>query len=130
MTGPVYSLSRKEGWRRYAGTPARQRPEPLTAGQLAALGGQAREDYDETRHDWHANFGILRTPQLAAVHDELEVIMAAGRQDPARVRGGAVREAPPGLGKTPAASSFARAFDRAQIRRHGPLTSEGHERIP
>ena len=104
----LYSLSRKEGWRRYVDAPARQRPEPLTAGQLAALGGKAREEYDEARHDWHANFGILRTPQLAAVHDELEVIVTAGRCDPDRVRGAAVIDALPGLGKTTAANSFAR----------------------
>jgi len=55
MTGPPYSLSRKEGWRRYVDAPARQRPEPLAAGQLAALGGKAREEYDEARHDWHAS---------------------------------------------------------------------------
>jgi hypothetical protein len=126
----LYSLSRKEGWRRYVDAPARRRPEPLTAGQLAALGGNAREDYDEARHDWHANFGILRTPQLAAVHDELELIVAAGRCDPDRVRGAAVIDALPGLGKTTAVNSFARGFDRDQIRRRGPLTSEGHERIP
>ena len=126
----LYSVSRKEGWRRYVDAPARQRPEPLTAGQLAALGGQAREDYDEARHDWHANFGILRTPQLAAVHDELELIVAAGRCDPDRVRGAAVIDALPGLGKTTAVNSFARGFDRDQIRRHGPLTGQGHERIP
>ena len=130
MTGPSYSLSRKEGWRRYVDAPARQRPEPLTAGQLAALGGQARQDYDEARHDWHANFGILRTPQLAAVHDELEIIVTAGRCDPDRVRGAAVIDALPGLGKTTAANSFARGFDRDQIRRRGPLTGQGHERIP
>ena len=130
MTEPSYSLSRKEGWRRYVDAPARQRPEPLTAGQLAALGGQAREQYDEGRHDWHANFGILRTPQLAAVHEELEVIVTAGRCDPDRMRGAAVIDALPGLGKTTAANSFARGFDRDQIRRHGPLTGQGHERIP
>ena len=84
----LYSLSRKEGWRRYVDAPARQRPEPLTAAQLKRLGGAAREEYDEARHDWHANFGILRTPQLAAVHGELEVIVTAGRCDPDRVRGG------------------------------------------
>src|SRR6266702_1322770 len=78
-------------------------------------GGPAREEYDEARHDWHANFGILRTPQLAAVHDELEVIVTAGRCDPDRVRGAAVIDALPGL---------------AQTGRHGPLTGEGHERIP
>ncbi len=130
MTEPLYSLSRKEGWRRYVEAPARERPGQLTPGQLKRLGGAAREEYDETRHDWHANFGILRTPQLAAVHEELEVIVAAGRCDPDRVRGAAVIDALPGLGKTTAANSFARGFDRDQIRRHGPLTGEGHERIP
>ena len=126
----LYSLSRKEGWRRYVEAPARERPGQLSAGQLKRLGGAAREEYDEARHDWHANFGILRTPQLAAVHDELELIVAAGRQDPDRVRGAAVIDALPGLGKTTAVNSFARGFDRDQIRRRGPLTREGHERIP
>ena len=57
-------------------------PGSCLPGQLKRLGGAAREEYDEARHDWHANFGILRTPQLAAVHDELELIVAAGRCDP------------------------------------------------
>jgi hypothetical protein len=126
----LYSLSRKEGWRRYVDTPARQRPEPLTTAQLSALGGDARTDYDETRHDWHANFGVLQTPQLAAVHDELDEIVATNRQDPDRVRGAAVIDALPGLGKTTIANTFARSFDRHQIRRYGPVTDEGHEHIP
>jgi AAA domain len=130
MTGPLYSLSRKEGWRRYVDDPARERPSLLPPGQLKRLGTAAREEYDEARHKWHANFGILRTPQLAAIHDELGLIVSAGRQDPDRVRGAAVIDALPGLGKTTAASSFARGFDRAQIHRHGPVTGEGHERIP
>jgi len=66
VTGVLFSLSRKEGWRRYVDAPARQRPEQLAPGQLGQLTGAARDDYDESRHDWHANFGILRTPQLAA----------------------------------------------------------------
>ena len=77
MTGPLYSLSHKEGWRRYVEAPARQRPEQLSPGELGRLGDAAREDYDETRHDWHANFGIMRTPQLAAIHDELDLIVSA-----------------------------------------------------
>ena len=126
----LFSLSRKEGWRRYVDAPARQRPGQLTVGQLNRLSEAAREDYDESRHDWHANFGILRTPQLAAIHDELDLIISSGRQDPDRVRGAAVIDALPGLGKTTAATSFARAFDRTEMRRHGPVTGEGHERIP
>lgn len=126
----LYSLSRKEGWRRYVQTPARQRPDQLTAAGLAALGREAREDYDDARHDWHANFGILKTPQLAAVTDELEQIVATNRQDPDRVRGAAVIDALPGLGKTTIANTFARGFDRVQVRRFGPSTEEGHERLP
>jgi hypothetical protein len=62
------------------------------------------------------------------VHDEVELIVSAGRQDPDRVRGTAVIDALPGLGKTTAANSFARGFERAQIRRHGPVTAGGYER--
>jgi hypothetical protein len=126
----LYTLSRKEGWRRYVDQPVRVRPEPLTVNQLAALGGQAREDYDEARHDWHANFGIIKTPQLQALHDELAEIVATNRQDPDRVRGAAVIDALPGLGKTTIANTFARDFDRAQLRRRGILTADGHERLP
>ncbi|MFD4862700.1 hypothetical protein [Streptomyces atratus] len=80
-TRPAGSLSRKEGWRRFADAPPRQRPETLPRAQLAALGEASAEDYNDSRHDWHANFGIVQTPQLAGVHDELEQIVAGNRQD-------------------------------------------------
>ncbi|GGM88137.1 AAA family ATPase [Dactylosporangium sucinum] len=128
--GGLYTLSRKEGWRRYVDQPARTRPEVLTVKQLAGLGRDAREEYDEARHGWHANFGILKTPQLAGLHDELGQIVATNRQDPDRVRGAAVIDALPGLGKTTIANTFARDFDRTQIRRFGAFTDEGHERLP
>jgi len=126
----AYSLSRKEGWRRFVETPPRTRPQPLSPDALAALGGQARDDYDEARHDWHANFGTIATPQLSAVRDELDLIVASNRQDPDRVRGAAVIDGRPGLGKTTIANMFGRDFDRAARRRHGPLTATGDERIP
>lgn len=130
MSDLLYSLSRKEGWRRYVDAPARPRPDRLTSRQLSALGEPARAEYAEARQDWHANFGILKTPQLAAVHEELEQIVAANRQDPDRIRGAAVIDALPGLGKTTIANTFARRFDQEQIARYGPLTADGHERIP
>ena len=130
MSRGLYSLSRKEGWRRYVDTPVRQRPEALTGAQLAGLGADAREDYNDARHDWHANFGILKTPQLTAISDDLEQIVATNRQDPDRVRGAAVIDALPGLGKTTIANTFGRGFDRTQIRRFGPLTDDGNERLP
>lgn len=130
MSGAAFSLSRKEGWRRYVDAAPRARPEHLTLSQLDGLGAGARREYDENRHDWHANFGILRTPQLAAVDEELDLIVAANRQDSDRVRGAAVIDALPGLGKTTIANVFARSFDRDQMRHGGPRTEEGHERIP
>ena len=128
--GGPYTLSRKEGWRRWVDAAARVRPEPLTRQQLRWLGVDARDDYNDARHDWHANFGTIKTPQLAAIHDELDQIVATNRQDPDRVRGAAVIDALPGLGKTTIANTFARDFDRAQRRRLGDLTDEGHERLP
>lgn len=130
MSGSVYTLSRKEGWRRWVDTATRARPDALTRRQIAGLSAQARTDYNDQRHDWHANFGILKTPQLAAIHDELDQIVSTNRQDPDRIRGSAVIDALPGLGKTTIANSFARDFDRAQRRRLGELTEEGHERLP
>ncbi|MFF0458422.1 AAA family ATPase [Nocardia africana] len=126
----AYSLSRKEGWRRFVDTPPRTRPDALSAAELKALGSDARADYDDARHDWHANFGTIATPQLRTIRDELALIVASNRQDPDRVRGAAVIDGFPGLGKTTIANLFARDFHRQALRRHGELTDEGHEHIP
>ncbi|MCX4098341.1 AAA family ATPase [Nocardia sp. alder85J] len=126
----AYSLSRKEGWRRFVEAVPRVRPEKLTVKALGALSQDAVEDYNEARCDWHANFGTIATPQLTAIRDELELIVASNRQDPDRVRGAAVIDGYPGLGKTTIVNLFGRDFHRAAIRRGGDLTEEGHERIP
>ncbi|MFC1442814.1 ATP-binding protein [Streptacidiphilus sp. N1-10] len=130
MTRSQFSLSRKEGWRCYVDAAARRQPERLAPAEITALGSAAREEYNEARHDWHANFGILQTPQLASAHAELEQIVASNRQDSDRVRGAAVIDALPGLGKSTIANTYARAFDRKQILRLGTVTDQGHERIP
>ncbi|MFC5665954.1 TniB family NTP-binding protein [Kitasatospora misakiensis] len=130
MPPGLFSLSRKEGWRRFVQTPPRTRPEALNRAQLGALGWDALEDYNDRRHDWHANFGIVQTPQLKSIHGELDEIVHSNRQDSDRIRSAAVIDALPGLGKTTIANLFGRDFDRAQIRRHGPVTELGHERVP
>ncbi|MDN3243035.1 TniB family NTP-binding protein [Glycomyces tritici] len=125
----AYSLSRKEGWHRWVDSPGRNRPEQLTARQLGNLSFPAREDYDDARDDWHANFGILETPQLKAIHDDLDLIVSSNRQDPDRVRGAAVIDAHAGLGKTTIARAFMREFDRRQRRRFGETIGD-HEHLP
>ncbi|MFE2296368.1 AAA family ATPase [Streptomyces sp. NPDC059452] len=128
-TPGLFSLSRKEGWNRYVTMPARQRPDSLTRTQLAALSTPAREEYDDQRHDWHANSGIIQTPQLASIHEELDQIVASNRQDGDRIRSAAVIDALPGLGKTTIANQYGRSYDRQQRRRLGPVTADGNERV-
>ncbi|MCC3318315.1 ATP-binding protein [Nocardia africana] len=125
-----YSLSRKDGWRRFCDTPARVRPDTLNAKALAALTEDAREDYNESRLDWHANFGTIATPQLSAVREQLELIVDSNRQDSDRVRGAAVIDGLPGLGKTTVVNLFGRDYHRKAMRQRGPVTDSGDEHIP
>jgi hypothetical protein len=65
------TLARKEGWQRFVNTAARIPPEPLTRKELEALSEEAFDDYNRQRREWHANLGPIKTPQLAAVHEDL-----------------------------------------------------------
>lgn len=123
-------LTRKESWRRYCDKPPRLQPERLTLARLRALGEAAREEYDESRHDWHPNLAIIETEQLRAVHRVIDLIVQSNRQESDRIRGAGAIDAFPGLGKTTIASTFGRSFDRREIRRHGPETAAGHPRLP
>lgn len=124
------SPSSKEGWRKYVDGKPRTQPDRISMAQLRALSDAAREDYNEERNDWHPNLKIIRTPQLDYLHDEMDQIVASNRHDADRIRGVVAIDALPGLGKTTIAQTYARALDKDVIRRHGRLTSEGHERVP
>ena len=67
---------------------------------------------------------------MRAVHEQLDDIAAANRQDGDKVKGAAVIDAYPGLGKSTIAQVFAREFHQRQVTLYGPLTSAGHDRIP
>jgi hypothetical protein len=73
------TLAHKEGWRRFAEAPDRVMPEQLTETQLAGLSPTARAAHDRDRRVWHANLGPIRTPQLAALHEDLWDIADAGQ---------------------------------------------------
>jgi len=126
----AYTLSTRQGWNEFVTAPPRQRPDLLTRAQISALPDPARLDYEEHRSVWHANLGPLRTPQMRAVHEHLDDIVEANRQDGDKVKGAAVIDAYPGLGKSTIAQVFARTFHHRQVSLSGPVTDAGHDRVP
>ena len=126
----AYTLSTRQGWNEFVTAPPRQQPELLTCPQIRALPEQARLEYEEQRSVWHANIGPLRTPQMRAVHEDLDDIVEANRQDGDKVKGAAVIDAYPGLGKSTIAQVFARNFHHRQVSLYGPVTGTGHDRVP
>ena len=113
------TLARKEGWQRFVNTPARIPPEPLTRNELEALGEKRYEDYNRQRREWHANLGPIKTPQMAALHEDLWDIVDSNLQDGDKAKGAVAIDAFPGLGKTTSVLAFAKEFHRREITEHG-----------
>lgn len=124
------TLARKEGWQRFVNTAARIPPEPLTRKELGKLSEEAYDDYNRQRREWHANLGPIKTPQLAALHEDLWDIVDSNVQDGDKAKGAVAIDAFPGLGKTTSVLDFAKKFHRREIKEQGTETSAGHERWP
>jgi len=124
------TLAHKEGWQRFVEAPARVQPDALDRTQLRALGENARAEYDRRRRVWHANLGPIKTPQLAALHEDLWDIVDSNAQDGDKAKGAVAIDAFPGLGKTTAVLAFAKQFHLREVQAEGRCTSEGHERWP
>lgn len=125
-----FQLSRKAGWDAFVNSGPRPRFDVLTRGQMDALDEEALEDYNEARCVWNANLPTVKTQQLTEAFETLDQVMSSSRRDGDRLRGGAVIDAEPGLGKTTIASQYARTLHRREYRRFGPTTDEGHQRLP
>jgi hypothetical protein len=125
-----YTLSTRQGWEEFVIAPPRQRPGPLPPAQIRKLPEPARLEYQERRPVWPADIGPLRTPQMRAVDEHPDDIVEASRQDGDKVKGAAVIDAYPGLGKSTIARAFARTFHQRQVSLHGPVTGAGHDRVP
>lgn len=129
--GPdLFQLSRKAGWDAFVHAAPREPLPVLTRAQLAALPEEQREDFTEARLVWNANLPTVKTSQLAGAFDNLDQVLASGRRDSDRLRRSVVIDAAPGLGKATIATRYARDLHRRVLRREGPLTPEGHQRLP
>lgn len=124
------TLSRKEGWRDYTEATKRPRPELLSKREIRRLGESAREDYKAIRDSWHNNLGPFKTPQLAAIFEDLHDVLDSNAQDGHHAKGAVAIDGFPGLGKSTAVETFAKEFHRREIRRHGEFTTAGDERWP
>jgi hypothetical protein len=124
------TLARKEGWGRMVEAPDRLQPDQLSLGQLRALSPAALAAYNQQRRVWHANLGPLRTPQLAALHEDLWDILDSNAHDGDKAKGAIALDAFPGLGKTTAVLAFAKQFHLREVAEQGPFTKAGWERWP
>jgi len=124
------TLARKEGWAAFVNAVPRQRPESLTRSAIRALGDAAANDYNLRRREWHANLGPLKTPQLAALHEDLWDILDSNLQDGDKAKGAVAIDSAAGLGKTTAALAFGKDFHLREVGERGPRTAEGDERWP
>ena len=124
------TLARKEGWAAFVNAVPRQRPESLTRSAIRALGDAAANGYNLRRREWHANLGPLKTPQLAALHEDLWDILDSNLQDGDKAKGAVAIDSAAGLGKTTAALAFGKDFHLREVAERGPRTAEGDERWP
>ena len=110
-----YIPSRREGWRRFVDEPPRTRPVRRSRQQLDETGEQDKADYDETRHDWHANLPIVKTTEYQRVYRAIHRIIDSSRQDSDRLAPCPALDALPGLGKSTILNNFARDLDRRRM---------------
>lgn len=120
------SLSTYEGWKVFVDRPARERPEPLTRSELAALEPIERAVYDASRRLWHANI-LLRTHSLEEVHTQLNDIVDSNLQDSDRVKSAAAIDAPPALGKSTVVNTFGKDFHRRRVLEAGEYVDEDRD---
>jgi len=106
------------------------RPPLLSRSQMGTLSDDELKDYNDIRCVWTANPNTIRTPQLAPTFELLDEIMASSIYDADHIRGAAVINAAPALGKTTIATAYARRYHGRAIPRGTVRTPEDHRRLP
>lgn len=123
-------MSSKAGWFAFCEAGARPPVPPVTADGYARLAKEERQDYNAARAVWNANPPAVKTAQLSHAYDILDQVMASNHRDSNRLRGSAVIDAAPALGKTTIATRYARTFHLENLETYGEKTPSGSQRIP
>ncbi|MBU8826955.1 TniB family NTP-binding protein [Mycolicibacterium goodii] len=124
------SIGTKEGWQKVIEAPPRERPAVLALRKIQRMSQSELARYNKERRLWHANMGVLRTPALKALHEQLWDTIGSNAQDGARAKGAVALEGDSNLGKSTAVELFAKDFHLREIEENGALTDDGHERHP
>lgn len=128
--GRKFNLASKPGWNSFVNTGSRAPLARLSQQELDGLNREEREDYNEARMAWNTNPPTVKTAQVQSAFSIMDQIMASNYRDGDRLRGAVVLDSAPALGKTTIATRYAREFHRKVVRRYGPSTDEGHQRVP
>jgi hypothetical protein len=124
------SIGTKEGWRAVVNAGPTPRPQLLATGRLTRLSNAESSRYNKQRRLWHANMGVLQTPQLLQLHDTLWDVLDSNVQSGDRAKGAVAIEGDSNLGKSTAVELFAKKFHQREIAESGDRTDDGHERWP
>ena len=118
-------MGHKEGWAKLVNAAPRVQPRTPHRPQVRSPDPppSKQSTTSETR-DWHANMGVLRTPQLRGLHDTLWDIVDSNLHDNDRAKGAVAIDGAAGLGaKAPPSNSSPRnsTFARSPRTAPGPL---------
>lgn len=124
------SIGTKEGWAKIANAAPTPRPRLLSATQLKKMSSAELTAYNKSRRVWHANMGVLRTPQLKALHEHLWDAVDANEHNGDKAKPPVAVEGDSNVGKSTAVQLFAKEFHRREIAENGDRTAAGNERWP
>lgn len=124
------AVKTREDWEAIRDHRPPPKPTLLSPQEHAALDDEAREDYDEARARWHADFGVGTTPMLKKA---MEAFMLRGRfnarnQDP--VKAHIALSGAPTLGKTTIARALGREYERwlrRRLEKQGDVLNDADE---
>ncbi|RPE77794.1 MULTISPECIES: ATP-binding protein [unclassified Frondihabitans] len=105
------------------------KPEQLTLAQLDDLSDRDFDAYNQRRNRWHANPGIIPTPQMTYIKDNLRDIVNTNHHTGEKVRGAIAIDGPPGHGKSTIVNSYLMDFQATELVK-GARTPDGSERVP
>lgn len=125
------TFARKEGWLNFVERADLTSPEALSKRNIQNLSESAAKEYRRQRSIWHNNMGPFKTPQLKAIHEDLEVALEANltkkdyeTKEPVAISG------LPTEGKSVAVQEFCKKFHQDEVLQHGRFTRSGDERWP